>query len=195
MESWIDTHDETIDIVISPYQLNDEDDIIMYPISVVFSSKDLIRENLGIGDEIYIVGLFSFHAWESRNIPIVRVGNIASAMEEKIQTQYWSMDAYLIEARSIGGLSGSPVFINNGALRFKDGKIRYKDDGIQLRLIGMIHGHFDIDTKEIRSIPENKPNNESINTGIGIVTPIDKLVNIFSHPDLLEFEEILLNKK
>lgn len=44
-------------------------------------------------------------------IPIVRVGNRASYPEQHVHTlDFGEMDAYLIEARSIGGLSGSPAF-------------------------------------------------------------------------------------
>lgn len=170
-ENWIDTDNSTIDIAFSPYQLNDEDDLILYPVSAIFSNEDLEKEDWGTGDEIYIVGLFTFHAGKNRNIPIVRIGNIASTIEEKIQTEYGPMDAYLIEARSIGGLSGSPVFINNGALRFRDNSLKYKDEGVQLRLIGMIYGHFDIDSGKIDSVLEDSPNKQNVNTGIGIVTP------------------------
>jgi hypothetical protein len=194
IESWVLHNDPTVDIAISPFQLNDEDDLIMYPVSAIFSNNDLIKGDWGIGDEIYIVGLFTFHAGENRNIPIVRVGNIASTIEEKIQTKYGPMDAYLMEARSIGGLSGSPVFINNGALKFRDGKLKYKDDGVQLRLIGMIHGHFDIESGKIDSILEDINNKQNVNTGIGIVTPGEKLISLFGTPELLEFEGLLLKK-
>lgn len=187
-------NDPTVDIAISSFQLNDEDDLIMYPVLANFSNNDLIKGDWGIGDEIYIVGLFTFHAGENRNIPIVRVVNIASTIEEKIQTKYGPMNAYLIEARSIGGLSGSPVFINNGALKFRDGKLKYKDDGVQLRLIGMIHGHFDIESGKIDSILEDINNKQNVNTGIGIVTLGEKLITLFGTPELLEFEGLLLKK-
>jgi hypothetical protein len=52
-----------------------------------------------------------------QNVPIVRVGNFASYPAEQIQTGFGRMDAFLIEARSIGGLSGSPVFVHIGNVR------------------------------------------------------------------------------
>ena len=69
--------------------------------------------SVGVGDEIFITGLFSYYTGKPRNVPIVRRGNLAAYPEEKIQVEeFREMDAYLIEARSIGGLSGSPVFYN-----------------------------------------------------------------------------------
>ena len=51
-----------------------------------------------------------------RNFPIVRTGHIAMMPDEKIpkvKIGDWegNADAYLIESRSIGGWSGSPVFV------------------------------------------------------------------------------------
>jgi hypothetical protein len=54
--------------------------------------------------------LRAHHTGDLKNVPIVRVGNLASYPSEQIQTRaFGRMEAYLIEARSIGGLSGSPV--------------------------------------------------------------------------------------
>lgn len=66
---------------------------------------------IGIGREVFLTGLFASHLGKDRNIPIVRVGNIAAMPEEKVETRFGLMDAYLIEARSLGGISGSPVFV------------------------------------------------------------------------------------
>ena len=75
-------------------------------------TEKVIKENeIEVGEEVFVTGLFSHHHGQSKNIPIVRVGNISAMPEEKIQTKEHLMDAYLIEARSIGGLSGSPVFV------------------------------------------------------------------------------------
>jgi hypothetical protein len=78
-----------------------------------FATDQVIQqENIGIGDEVFAVGLFNQKWGNERNIPIMRTGIIASMPEEpllgEIDTPY---DAYLAELRSIGGLSGSPVFV------------------------------------------------------------------------------------
>jgi hypothetical protein len=38
--------------------------------------------NVGIGDEVFITGLFANYAGEPRNLPIVRVGNLAAPCRE-----------------------------------------------------------------------------------------------------------------
>jgi hypothetical protein len=61
------------------------------------------------------VGLFSEHQGAERNIPIVRVGNIAAMPEEPVLTTSWgAIDAYLIEARSIGGTQRFARFRQSG---------------------------------------------------------------------------------
>jgi len=65
------------------------------------------------GDEVSIAGLFSSHAGNLRNIPIVRTAHVAALRDEPVLNRDGHlMDAYLVECRSIGGLSGSPVFYN-----------------------------------------------------------------------------------
>jgi hypothetical protein len=67
---------------------------------------------IGIGDEIFIAGLFHFVYGKQSNSPIIRIGNIAMLPNERVYSrEYGFMEAYLIEARSLGGISGSPVFV------------------------------------------------------------------------------------
>jgi hypothetical protein len=49
---------------------------------------------------------------EQRNIPVLRIGTIAAMRDEPLRTQYGYHEAFLVEARSIDGLSGSPVCVH-----------------------------------------------------------------------------------
>jgi hypothetical protein len=134
---------------------------------------DLIRP----GAEICIVGLFRSHYGRERNTPIMRVGNIAMLKGDPISTKFKGyMDAYLIEARSIGGLSGSPVFVS--VLRGMN-RVFY--------LLGLVHGHFDI--ADMNSDVVNDTEGGSINTGIGVVIPTRYVVETLRHPDLIKLRE------
>lgn len=74
---------------------------------------DIEAHAIGIGDEVLMVGLFTKRYGYRKNIPIVRGGIISAMPEEPIEDQETGnlYDAYLIEIRSIGGLSGSPVIV------------------------------------------------------------------------------------
>ena len=85
-------------------------------------------EKIRVGSPVGLTGLFVHHHGSSRNIPIVRSGNIAAMTDEPVSTRRGLMTAFLVEVRSIGGLSGSPVFAEGVA---------------ETGVIGLVHGHFD----------------------------------------------------
>jgi hypothetical protein len=88
-----------------PCSLPAEYDHVVVPVSRCATQEILRQLEVGPDDEVFITGLFAYHHGNQRNIPIVRVGNIACLNEEKIHTtDFAEIDAYLIEARSIGGL-------------------------------------------------------------------------------------------
>jgi hypothetical protein len=76
------------------------------------ATKDILKQHdVGLGEKVIISGLFQHHFGIKKNIPIVGVGNLAAFDDEKIVTRpFGEIDAYLVEARSIGGLSGSRHF-------------------------------------------------------------------------------------
>lgn len=112
IENWFfHPTDSSIDVAICQVNIPEDFDCMIVPYWLCITDKIMQENEVGLGDEVFITGLFCHHYGSSRNIPIVRVGNIACLTEEKIYTKaYGEMDAYLIESRSIGGLSGSPVF-------------------------------------------------------------------------------------
>ena len=58
-----------------------------------------------------MVGRFINHEGRQRNMPAVRFGNIAMMPFEKIRHKEREEESFLVEVRSIGGYSGSPVFV------------------------------------------------------------------------------------
>jgi hypothetical protein len=123
---------------------------------------------LGVGDEVFMIGLFSHLKGKTKNVPICRTGNIAMYPEEKIaakdaQGRRRDIDAFLVEARSIGGLSGSPVFarytINVGGFRERgtDKPIEITAYSNTFYLVGLVSAHWDIDPNDLNSpIPSSE---------------------------------------
>ena len=154
-------------------------DHLIFPLSLCVTESVLIDHAVGLGDEVFITGLFKHHSGVKRNIPIVRVGNLAALSEEKVFTKkYGPMEAYLIEARSIGGLSGSPVFLNLGLTRYIEKEIKHAQGGPIFFLLGLIHGHYDVinssEDNEI-NLSEDALTNDKVNSGIAIVVPMYKI--------------------
>jgi hypothetical protein len=187
----------TTDVAVCPFNPAAHDiDYVSFAVngqeSVAGTVDVLLREKIGLGEQTPIVGLFRDHHGTNRNMPIIRVGNISMMQGEPVFTKYAGYtDAYLIEARSIGGLSGSPVFISMPPFRVVDGTA-VTTEGLQYYLLGLVHGHFDI-----RSINEDTvvdadadtADRGSINTGIGIVIPVEKVLETLRHPDLISLRQ------
>jgi hypothetical protein len=67
---------------------------------------------VSLGEEVFVTGAFISRIGERKNIPIVRIGTIAAMPEEPVEFFSPTKPAYLVEIRSLGGLSGSPVLLN-----------------------------------------------------------------------------------
>jgi hypothetical protein len=61
-------------------------------------------------------------------------------------------------------------------------------------LLGLIYGHYDTNVGEIDSIVEDLDENKKVNTGIAIVTPITKLIELFKQEKIIK-HEALIDKK
>jgi hypothetical protein len=155
--------------------------------------------DIGIGDEVVTIGLYTSHFGETKNIPVVRVGHLAMLPEEPVPGPFGDyIEAYLVELRSIAGLSGSPVFINVPSTTVKKGKFQYLG-GMRLLPLGMMLGYHVVESKEDQvivpriqarvTVASGMDATNSIdqrNTGFGIVVPIERVFDIFEREDFIK---------
>ena len=150
--------------------------------TTAFLTEEIIRDrSIGTGDEVFITGLFVHLAGSARNLPIVRMGNIAMMPDEPVPTSMGPIEAYLIEARSIGGLSGSPAFVRETVPTGIGG----------FYLLGLMHGHWDI-PPQARDDDVPKADEEAqgkVNLGIAIVVPAAKILEVLNQPALVEMRK------
>lgn len=148
-----------------------------------FVTDKMVRDGaISIHDDIQTIGLFRAHPGSAENAPVLRSGNVAMLPKDPVQTRYGPMDAYLVESRSIGGLSGSPVIVTQTMVH-KVGAARVKGIG-DTRLFGLVHGHHDI-VSEKASDPET----EILNSGIAVVVPAQKILDIIGQPEMLALKK------
>jgi hypothetical protein len=183
--------DPSVDVAVMRVDADVEDDHLNFPIYAIATDAVIAAEGIGIGNEVFLAGLFIRHAGKQRNIPILRVGNIAAMPEEPIEADFGPnnlIEGYLIEARSFGGLSGSPVFTH-----FDDMKVRLQS----YYLLGLIHGHYDIpsfssdgsDEFDLFDLSiEDASAKSVVNTGIAIVVPASKILEVLDQPIIREEE-------
>lgn len=180
---WTHPTDNSVDVAIIPSSPTVEEfDYVGIPISM-FLSDDIIKtKGIGTGDEVFITGLFAHLAGSSKNLPIVRMGNIAMMPDEPVPTRnLGDIDAYLIEARSIGGLSGSPAFVRQ-TVQLGIG---------ESYLLGLVHGHWDIPSSERDDeVLMDADLVGKVNMGIAIVVPAKKILEVINHPELVEMRRV-----
>jgi hypothetical protein len=156
-------------------------------------TPEAIREkNIGIGDEVFITGLFKPASGLDRVMPILRYGNIAMIPEEQVQTELGYADVYLIEARSIGGVSGSPVFVRETIAvehKTKDGKTATFHGVGDSHCIGLMQSHWDILPQEINNTSIVQNRKAGVNIGIAVVTPAIKIIETLKRPELMKQRE------
>ena len=154
-------------------------DIRTVPFATLVTKAYTAREGIGTGDEVSFIGLFTGHPGRERVEPVIRFGNISLMLPNETIDVYLSsfdqtttpISAYLVEARSWGGQSGSPVFIYFPPLirgqRYTEAAMRYQQLPL---LLGLVHGQYEDD------IPSPEASRNSlVSAGIAIVIPADKI--------------------
>lgn len=178
--------------------------------------KKLGGQPVRVGHETFFVGLFSQHAGHEKNLPIARFGNVSRLPREPVAVKRAAaggtierISGYLVEARSWGGHSGSPVFWcypaaevhfvdpppgavpQNRAARRKarsPERIPISHEAAVIALLGLVSAHFDIpQTAEIEGDVMGRVTTRG-NAGIAVVTP----AHVIS--DLLQREDVVAEK-
>ncbi len=72
------TEKDAVDVAVTPFPMIDGPiDATAVPASMFLDDKRIAEIGIGPGDEVFITGLFSKMTKHARNLPIVRVGNVA----------------------------------------------------------------------------------------------------------------------
>jgi len=182
---WFYPLDESSDVAVLPFVPPQNIFRYGYLDMELFATEEVIKEQrIGVGDDLVITGLFTKRFGNQRNIPIVRTGIIAAMPEEALEDENTGLEynAYLAEVRSIGGLSGSPVFVWLGAGRFYQNKITMSH---KVFLLGLVRGHWDIQHRG-HPVDFTVEESQAVNVGIAIITPIYEILDIIYGEELVK---------
>lgn len=196
------TESGSVDIAVARIEEMTGADVKTIPEEMFLNDKLIQDRGIGAGDDVFIAGLFGLVPGKYRNLPIIRMGNIALIPDsgELIpgiriggpNAPAVAAEAYLIEGRSIGGLSGSPAFVRETySVPLENGA--HGQLAGHYSLMGLVHGHWDVDIKDLN---EPKPmtlqrsdrryKEDAVNLGIAIVVPSQKLREVLYQPALVE---------
>lgn len=190
------TEEDSVDVAVMPFSSTNLAfyDLADIPISMFATEQVIAKQQIGLGDELINIGLFTRFFGTTRLTPIVRTGTIAMMPVDKIKAskKFPPMEVYLAEGRSIGGLSGSPVFCRstmNMPGQLADGSFGQISGLGPLHLLGLMHGHWDL------PVQFTEDERERVNMGVSIVVPAKKIIETINHPDLVKVREEAFEKK
>jgi hypothetical protein len=183
---WIlDTHAD-----LAVYLLPDPDprSLRIRPIEVshFITEEQLKRLDIGIGSEVFFAGRFINVEGRAKNRPSLRFGTIAQAGTEIIDNQ----ESLVVEARSIPGFSGSPVFVyipTNSPLSVASSGLRTQ--GVGPFLLGVDWAHINDYGDAIDDRGNELPYKIRMNSGMMAVVPVQKLLDLLYRQDVMNVRD------
>jgi hypothetical protein len=183
---------DTTDVAVRPFRseaLGDHG----FLSTTSFAMPEWLEQNwVGPGDEVFFIGLFAALAKEERGRPIVRFGNISLRSGEPVpitnaDCSVSRVVAWLVEARSWGGQSGSPAFVWLQPMRYPGqfvvpawsgdpGAGGVLDPKDQVHLLGMVVGHFDLKQDVTFASDVSARASVAANSGVAIVIPAEDIL-------------------
>lgn len=163
------------------------------PIPITGIAHTAFESALGLGDEVVFISLFTPSPGQTRFEPIARFGNISRLPKERIRIQvepgtYVRVNAYLVEARSWGGHSGSPAFAYYNVDRGKPPGLTTITSRVPPVLMGLVSGHFPIPISK-RTRDSLGSQESSANSGMAAVIPGQAIVDLLMSDELVKIRE------
>jgi hypothetical protein len=189
MSGWSYHPNRKVDVAVAPF--GEFPGISTQPSVLPFdqmTSPD--RTPPAIGNTVHYIGLLA-----GLNIPMARTGTVGAAYQEGLHfAGGWDYKGHLIDCRSFGGFSGSPVYYESFFPRLKpmDELPWPREDGepptgsivFVQRLIGMFTAHFD--QAGMFEEEDGTTFEMSSRHGVGIVLPIDYIREVIHGRELVE---------
>jgi hypothetical protein len=137
--SWTISVDD--DLAILEISLNENHAYYAIPEEYYLTEKEVEEYDIGAGDDVYMIGRFVNRDGVLRNTPSARFGNISIMGGEDVEHRLGHLQENIsVEMRSIGGYSGSPVFVYLPPLSIRP-KRDPRSTALRQWLLGVDWGH------------------------------------------------------
>ncbi len=184
------------DIALTPISIPLEDYDLRFLPTTLFSDDAWMREwDIGVGDHLAVPGLLTNYVGKERDEPGVRFGRVTLIPDHPLCIDPqgglpgFETDSILAEFAAWPGQSGSPAFIYFSVDRdlFAGNKINWKIPST--RLLGLVHGHYVV-RQPLRQKGDEFPDaHVPLNSGIAILIPATKIVEILESDDANDHRE------
>lgn len=193
---WTFHTDENVDLAIGVGVL--PKDAVAVGGKLLLSQEITVERGIGIGDEVNIVGLYRLAYGKKRNLPIVHTGAIAMVPEDekipqidRITGKRRLVECYLVEAQTLEGLSGSPVFVRQANIANIGGKnvLLTSASGF---LLGVWSGAWDAPPGSV--LNAEHPDARRVPVGMGLTVPSYKLIELLESLVVVKHREETVEK-
>jgi len=175
-------HEDGDDIAVLPIRDIDLPSTLLQPLfsSYLITETLMSTLNIGVGDDVFMIGRMVGAEGSRRNFPAARFGNIASLPTEPLYNPATKnpQQSFVVECHSISGYSGAPVFVQiRPIVRERFGELLQGADAL---LLGIDWGHLTYRGETAVS-----------NTGMAGVVPAWKILDILNRRDVRDERERL----
>jgi len=187
--SW--TWDKEDDLAVAPVELPAWARYMSIGLDYFSVTPEKIEEyNIGLGDDVFMVGRLLGNEGKGRDVPALRFGNISRMpdADEPIEIGGRKQEAYLVEMRSISGYSGSPVFFYAPMHSVPDNNMKERRGwAIGPLLLGIDCGHLRENIAVRTSAGRPHPDGSYVhsNSGMAAVIPVWRLRRLLNSRRLL----------
>ncbi len=187
---WEYPGDDGVDIVVFRSLHFKETKYNLFPINLIATKKTFEENTIRQTDRVIFPSLLINFMGSAQNYPVIRDGSIALIPGEKVPMRYkvgsrvivTTQEVILVDATSIPGASGSPIFLWPGP-RLKGNS--YQMGGTKPYLLGIMHGFYPAVPREILEVKTSDTKKMySENSGVAIIFPSWKLNDIIESKKL-----------
>jgi hypothetical protein len=163
--------------ILASIATNNQIDYKAFPIDMIATKEHIKKFNIGPGDEMFFVGLFTPFYGSTANVAIARFGRLAMLTTDRIPAfpNEPPHDYYLMEGHVFPGNSGSPAFFSLGPFR------NPKD--ISTLIAGVVRGYYPNPAK-ILTVEAAAQQFAMENSGIALVIPGYRIIELLNIPEL-----------
>ena len=109
---WIKGHDDLAAADITDLLDHENDDYSVLPSSFLMWKEFIVENEVGIGEDGFMLGLFADLPGKKRNLVAARFGNVSLlADDDTLIKENNNRPSHIFDMRSRPGFSGSPVFV------------------------------------------------------------------------------------
>jgi hypothetical protein len=185
--NWSFHPDDNVDVAIVKLNIDDNRWLTFACEMFADNEDSALFSKFGPGDLVYIVGLYRLFPGAAKISPVVHTGHVAMTPDEEIPIkdtttgQVVSTRGYLIEAQTLEGLSGSPVFVRytNATGVHYDRIMAYTE---RVYLVGLWQGAWDAIAGNI--LTEEIGQGRRVPVGMGITVPARRIMETLKIPEL-----------